>query len=264
MLTREKINTEVEMLEIFFTEKTLEKNGCYFTYHKTESGILVSSEHNGTVLDVFEIVYEEIPSNTKFSIPVNDQGCFMNIVDVDKMNSNRYSSNSVYSSAFKDIQTENNRNVNVSDINFFKSIKGDFILLFMGVLYDETTYGQEFSQSFSSLLVSRYPEYKEKRDSIYIKRNFTSTLDPNDTLAYIEAQVDFLTYAVLRLVDQHPEIIVALNNDISFDEFKIYLEKSSVMNIKPIEDCIGELTNKINLRKSQEQYYENKFSDVSL
>lgn len=92
------------------------------------------------------------------------------------------------------------------------------------------------------------------------KRNLLVSMDPNQSLAYIEAQLDMVTRVLCYLLDKNPDIKASLIEGFpELPEFMSELLNSSVFNIKTSEKCLEEIKNgKSRARDLQKAYYHIK------
>jgi hypothetical protein len=84
--------------------------------------------------------------------------------------------------------------------------------------------------------------------------------DPNDSLAYMEAQLDILSQLVFAIYDLLPDTsknkVVGLIPELFI--YREKLESSYVMTVKPSDKCLQELDTKAKIRNLQSQYYMAK------
>lgn len=108
----------------------------------------------------------------------------------------------------------------------------------------------------SQIVVDYFPAYKDKIAIRNIRREILSSLDPNDTLSYLEAQVDILTKILLELVKSNTDIMEKIPE---LNLFKDVFEETNIFNVKSIQDGIQEMINgKSKVRKYQKRYFEQK------
>lgn len=94
-------------------------------------------------------------------------------------------------------------------------------------------------------------EAKKVFKEVDIKKKFLNKVDPLDSIAYLETQLDSLTEAFLDYISNH---------SIS-EKDKSILNKalnSSVFTIKSDESAYEEMDNKAKFRSLQKEFYENK------
>ncbi|MEG6551774.1 hypothetical protein V6C53_16220 [Desulfocurvibacter africanus] len=85
-------------------------------------------------------------------------------------------------------------------------------------------------------------------------------LDANDSLAYIDAQLDFVTRMLFRVVESLPEVKLEVLKDIKqYSNFKDACERSDLYSIKNEMQGVEELrNNKAAVRELQRAYYAAK------
>lgn len=87
--------------------------------------------------------------------------------------------------------------------------------------------------------------------------------DPNNSLSYIEAQLDILTEIIFSIYDNcTADQQIAIQKVVPvFDEFRTLMGSHSVLTIKSEVKCLEELSNgKAKIRKFQSDYYTAKSS----
>lgn len=95
------------------------------------------------------------------------------------------------------------------------------------------------------------------------RRTLLTESDPNNSLSYIEAQLDILTEIVFSIYDNcTADQQTAIQKVIPvFDEFRTLIASHSVLTIKSEVKCLEELsTGKAKIRKVQSDYYAAKSS----
>lgn len=107
-------------------------------------------------------------------------------------------------------------------------------------------------QTSTGVLLENSPLFKKIYTKHQTKARMLSGLDQLDSLAYLEVQVDALTRALLRLYNNQaldPELMLILQTSDAY----------SVLDIKPQEGCVNEITNKkARVRDLQQQFYAEK------
>lgn len=105
--------------------------------------------------------------------------------------------------------------------------------------------------------------FSTKVDVAKARRALLAESDPNDSLAYMEAQLDVLNEVVFSMydtltLDQQDSIKKVVP---AFDEFRTLIGSHSVLTIKSEIKCLEELsTGKAKIRKVQSDYYTAKSS----
>ncbi len=105
----------------------------------------------------------------------------------------------------------------------------------------------------------KYDKASEKAN--YRRKKVLLELDANESLSYMEAQLDILTKLIFTLLEvADPAIKNAIK--LQFPELNIVeaaLKNTSLLNIKDIEHCMKEInTTKAKVREIQQNYYEFK------
>lgn len=93
------------------------------------------------------------------------------------------------------------------------------------------------------------------------RKKLLAEADPNNSLSYIEAQLDILTEVVFSMYDHcTDEQQAAVRKAVPiFDEFRSLLGSYSILTIKSADKCLDELsTVKAQIRKYQLDYYKAK------
>lgn len=110
-------------------------------------------------------------------------------------------------------------------------------------------------ENSNSVLYNNSKVYREKYASKKIKATMLNRLDPYDSLAYLEIQIDALTRIVNGLIKDETNI----------DKKSLILldaaDNQSVLNCKTLENCLDEInSHKKNVRRLQQDYQKQKKS----
>ena len=106
-----------------------------------------------------------------------------------------------------------------------------------------------------------YKYNKELEMADYKRKKVLLELDPNDSLSYMEAQLDILTKLVFTLLDAlDPSIKNVIKSQFpDLNSVEAALMNTSLLNVKDIEHCMREInTTKTKVREIQQNYYEFK------
>lgn len=116
------------------------------------------------------------------------------------------------------------------------------------------------TNNFHEIIAERYPLYEDPRPLNTLRLKTMLSMDPNDSLAYIEAQLDFLTAAVIALVEADPEMkLHVLEKVPEYANFKDAVEQNLLFGIKNAEKCLEEIrVNKAKARAVQRGYYQSR------
>lgn len=114
------------------------------------------------------------------------------------------------------------------------------------------------TNNFHEIIKSRYALYEDPRPLNTLRMRTLLALDPNDSLAYLEAQLDFVTAVVLAVVEKHPELkLDVLESVREYANFKDAVEGNLLFGVKDQSRCVEEIrTNKARARRIQSAYYE--------
>jgi hypothetical protein len=90
------------------------------------------------------------------------------------------------------------------------------------------------------------------------KRKMLVILDPNESLSYLESQLDFLTSMVINMYsvlseDQKTQIS---QQTPKFNEFVTVIQENSVFTVKDVNKCVEEINTKKKVRELQAVYYQ--------
>jgi len=92
------------------------------------------------------------------------------------------------------------------------------------------------------------------------KKKVLMELNPNTSLAALEAQVDLLTELVISMLKNQPDLIKSVQNDIPYlSSFEQVFADTSLLAIKDAEKCLNEINEtKAKIRQVQMEYYNEK------
>ena len=114
--------------------------------------------------------------------------------------------------------------------------------------------------NFRIKMAEMYPDYKKRQEQLFYHHAFIDVINEKNSLAYIDAQMELLTYILIKLINSHPELVEEIEK---FSDIKNAFSETSLMNIKPIEKIINELyTSKNYMRNLQKKYYEIKEQNI--
>ena len=116
------------------------------------------------------------------------------------------------------------------------------------------------TNNFHEIIKSRYALYEDPRPLNTLRLRTMLSMDPNDSLAYMEAQLDFVTAILLALVEANPDLkLQVLEKVQEYGNFKDAVERHWVFGIKSLDKCLEEIrTNKAHARSVQQAYYESR------
>lgn len=106
-----------------------------------------------------------------------------------------------------------------------------------------------------------FPAFKAAVTDRYVSRKkFLSKLDPNNSLAYLEAQLDLLTQIVFIMLQEQPELRDRVCELFAgMTELQTVFSTTSVMSIKPVQQCLQEIREtKAAVREQQRIYFESR------
>lgn len=133
------------------------------------------------------------------------------------------------------------RNTNITNImeRFYKEMASDALK-------------EVFGDSYSS----------NATNAVYKRKNVLLELSPNESLSYLEAQIDILTkivFSLLKIVDPTIKEEIKADGLEDLDSIEDALMNHSLLNVKDVEKCLGEINKtKAKVRKIQEDYYSFK------
>lgn len=100
---------------------------------------------------------------------------------------------------------------------------------------------------------------------IYRHRNFNSFIRPQNSLSYLDVEVDFLIAILDFIISNDTELEKKIKS--IYPEYTILINKmldSSILKRKTVSKCLESLNRKIETRKMQEQYYKEVLQDASI
>lgn len=104
-------------------------------------------------------------------------------------------------------------------------------------------------------------EFSSRLNAVHARKMLLKEADPNNSLSYLEAQLDILTKIVFSIYDHCSVNQQAAIQQVvpSFGDFRNLIDAHSVLTIKKESKCLEELsTVKAQIRKSQSDYYTVK------
>lgn len=113
-----------------------------------------------------------------------------------------------------------------------------------------------------SVAASYFPAMQDKLAKLVARKELLNQLDPNNSLSYIEAQLDMLTKLVITMLKSQPEVCEKVcQSFIDMPQFEQAFNETSVLSVKTAEKCLEELwSTKAKVRDLQRQYFEAKNS----
>lgn len=219
----------------------------------TEGGNLpaeVPWEMEEVLVDSIEVDLESLfLPHTRFALPMTTQERFNPPFNFEEIHASRDGVNML--SFFQDMDNKYTFTI------FFGETADEFLLISPFPLQNEDAVTRNNTKEvFSDIICEYYPEYKKKIALRDARRDMLLNTDPNDSLSYIEAQLDIVTRVILELVKANPAVKQAVPE---FDEFEAAFASTSLFNIKPFDKCLGEITKlKAQTRELQKRYYEAK------
>lgn len=185
---------------------------------------------------------------TRYKICFTRQNKFGEVFNFDEIQSSRDTHNTI--SFFYDLHPDKSFTL------FLGKTFDDVLLLTSAYINDEQAIHIPITTFASEIICERYPEYKEKIELRDARREMLLKADPNNSLSYIEAQLDILTQIILELVKANPAVKKAVPG---FEEFESVFASTNLFNIKPFEKCLGEIIKlKSEMRQIQKGYYNAK------
>jgi hypothetical protein len=116
------------------------------------------------------------------------------------------------------------------------------------------------NETFSEVICLKYPDYKKTLNLQKARQTVLYNLDPNDSIAYLEAQLDILNQLVFTMLDALPDVKKQVVGALpEYDDFKNCFADSNLMTVKPVDKCIAEIgATKAKVRQLQKTYYAIK------
>lgn len=117
-----------------------------------------------------------------------------------------------------------------------------------------------FGKTLVEIIQEEKPEFAAQYSIFQAREKMLRACNPNASLAYMEAQLDILTRLVLVILESNPsQKADAVNVLPQLQEFIYTINKTSLLNIKPFDKCLAEITEtKTKLRNFQTEYYAEK------
>jgi hypothetical protein len=116
------------------------------------------------------------------------------------------------------------------------------------------------NEILSKIVEEKYPESEKMFNRITVRKNLMFRLDPNNSLAYFEAQLDILSQVVFLMLDNLPDVKNKIDGHFpQFTDFKTAIDEKSVLTVKGVAKCLEEIqTTKSLVRQLQNEYYAIK------
>ena len=113
------------------------------------------------------------------------------------------------------------------------------------------------SNNFHVILQAHCPNYEDPRPMNTLRLRTLLALDPNESLACIESQLDFVTAMLLAVVDGDPELKLRVLEKVGeYANFKDAVEPNLLFTVKEPSKCLDEIrTLKAFARQKQREYY---------
>lgn len=146
-------------------------------------------------------------------------------------------------------------------IIYFGAAIEDYLIITYSPATSSEQYSVRNSNEFPSNIINHYyPNYQQKLELRSAKRDLLESLDPNQSLAYIEAQLDTVTKAFFAVLEANPNLKSAVITAFpEFANFASELDATSVFNVKSAADCLAEISKtKTKVRRLQTAYYAVK------
>lgn len=124
-------------------------------------------------------------------------------------------------------------------------------------------YIQYSDNKLSTAIIANDAQYIDKLKVLDAQRKNLVNLDPNNSLAGLEAHVDILTRVILLFMQQFPTEFEALRNKFpELTEFINIFNQTNVLVLKPITDALDTMqTEKQVVRSSLYEYYESTLNN---
>jgi hypothetical protein len=115
-------------------------------------------------------------------------------------------------------------------------------------------------ESLLATIEALHPPASALFDKFRARRDLNAKLDPNDSIAALESQVDVLSQLVFTMMDAMPDCCAAAMAAFpQYEQFKAAIQAVSVLTIKPAAVAIPELQQKKQqVRQLQQAYYAAK------
>lgn len=111
--------------------------------------------------------------------------------------------------------------------------------------------------NFHAILQERCPNYRDPRPLNTLRLRTLLALDPNESLACLESQLDFVTSILLAVVDGDPRLKLRVLEKVGqYANFRDAVEKNMLFTVKDPGKCLDEIrTLKAFARQKQREYY---------
>ena len=113
------------------------------------------------------------------------------------------------------------------------------------------------SNNFHAMLRAHCPNYEDPRPLNTLRLHTLLALDPNESLACVESQLDFVTAMLLAVVEGDPELKLRVLEKVGeYANFKDAVEPNLLFTVKEPGKCLDEIrTLKAFARQKQREYY---------
>lgn len=262
-----KIYTKIPFLILELSD--IPDNSIYNCFKKIDNDSfkvsMIKRDKNQDILldEIIINLGEYAGKNSIFEFCYDHSDKYSQVVDFDYISSGRNNPNTILATNSPSNMTPG---IAYSSISFYcpSEIGTGNYLVFVNVpVYFDSKVEPivvDSSVKFFKLVLEQFPIYKEKFALVRAKRNLLINLDPNNSLAYIEAQLDFVTKMLLSIIEASPELkAIVLERVQEYANFKDVFEQTNVFTIKSEHDCYDEIKiNKPRVRKYQADYITNK------
>lgn len=194
-------------------------------------------------------------SNNYFTLrtkPMNGKTSFGDFID---MNSIARSRDELYMQSLID-NTSDFPNV----VLYFNNSADEVIVIMNGPVKTDYAYKVIDNLSANAIAQEIYPDLVKTMNIWQARGQMIWDLDPNLSLAYIEAQLDAITKAFFLLLKQMPDSKTKLLTEFpELADFESELTSSTVFTVKSVAKCLEEIQDTKNkVRQLQKSYYEAK------
>lgn len=190
---------------------------------------------------------------TRFAIFLDKKDSFSKVFSMEDYLNSRDGFNVI--SEFYDL-------TNKSIVIYFNEVVNEFILISYLPTIIQPTYIHRDKVEFPSEIISElYPAYAKKMAVRSVRREMLEQVDPNNSLAYIEAQLDLLSTVVFSILDSVDQGIVdkVCTKNPFLPSYRQIINNNHLSKVKTIEKCLGEIeATKSVIRNLQSQYYSAK------
>lgn len=194
-------------------------------------------------------------SNNYFTLrtkPVNGTTSFGDFIDMNNITRSR---DELYLQSLID-NTSDFPNVVV----YFNDSADEVIVFINGAVKTNYLYKVIDNRPAYTIAQEVYPDLAKITNVWEARRQMIGELDPNQSLAYIEAQLDAITKAFFLLLEQMPDSKTKLLAEFpELADFENELTSSTVFTVKSVAKCLEEIHDTKNkVRQLQKFYYESK------